>query len=165
MLPIFLRLRLLTIPLKENLSAADKHDEKRCCFEFQSLFSKLQKATINFVMSVRPSLPQSFYVCVCMSICLSVRPYDTTQLLVDWFMLKLIFQYILKICPENSSFIKIGQNNGYFTWRPICIVFIISRAFILRMRNFSDQSCRENQNTHLVNKNIFLFRNSCLFKR
>jgi len=34
------------------------------------------------------------------------------------------------------------QTNIYF--------LITSRSFLLRMRNFSDKSCRENQNTHFV---------------
>jgi len=38
---------------------------------------------------------------------------------------------------------------------------IISRSVILRMRNVSDKSCRENQNTHFVFSNFFFFRKSC----
>ena len=33
---------------------------------------------------------------------------------------------------------------------------IISRSVLLRMRNVSDKSCRENQNTHFVFSNVFL---------
>ena len=33
--------------------------------------------------------------------------------------------------------------------------FIITRSFLLRMRNISDKSCRENQNTHFVCSNSF----------
>jgi len=33
--------------------------------------------------------------------------------------------------------------------------FIISRSVLLRMRNVSDKSCTENQNTHFVFSNIF----------
>jgi len=33
--------------------------------------------------------------------------------------------------------------------------FIISRSFVLRMRNISDKSCRENQNTHFLFSNCF----------
>ena len=32
---------------------------------------------------------------------------------------------------------------------------IISRTFLLRMRNVSDKSCRENQNTHFMTINFF----------
>jgi hypothetical protein len=38
------------------------------------------------------------------------------------------------------------KNNGYFTWRPICIFNIISRSILLRMKNVSDKCCRENKN-------------------
>jgi len=31
---------------------------------------------------------------------------------------------------------------------------IISRSFLLRMRNVSDKSCRENQNTHFIPNNF-----------
>jgi hypothetical protein len=33
--------------------------------------------------------------------------------------------------------------------------FIISRSFLLRMRNISDQNCAVNQNTHYVFRNFF----------
>ena len=36
-----------------------------------------------------------------------------------------------------------------------CIYFIISRSVLLRMRNVSDKSCRENLNTHFVFSNFF----------
>jgi hypothetical protein len=36
------------------------------------------------------------------------------------------FEYFRKICRKNWSFIKIGQNNGRFTWPPIYIYGHIS---------------------------------------
>jgi hypothetical protein len=39
-----------------------------------------------------------------------------------------------------------------------CTFFIISRSFLLRMRNISDKSCRENQNTHFVFSNFFFLK-------
>jgi len=36
---------------------------------------------------------------------------------------------------------------------------IISRSFLLRMRNVSDKRCRENQNTHSMFNNVY--RKSC----
>jgi hypothetical protein len=33
---------------------------------------------------------------------------------------------------------------------------IISRSRLLRMRNFTDQSCRKNQNAHFMVSNFFL---------
>ena len=38
---------------------------------------------------------------------------------------------------------------------------IISRSFLLRLRNVSDKSCRENQNTHFMFNNFFFFRKLC----
>jgi hypothetical protein len=47
---------------------------------------------------------------------------------------------------------KSDENNRYFTWRPIPIYDHIS---LLSMRNVSDRSCRENQNTHFGFNNFF----------
>jgi len=55
-----------------------------------------RKAAISFVMTVR--LP---------SVMLSVRPHGATRLPLDRLPLNLILEYFSKICPENSSFIKI----------------------------------------------------------
>jgi len=41
------------------------------------------------------------------------------------------------------------------------IFMIISRSVLLRMRNVSDRSCRENQNAHFMLNNFFLVI-SCL---
>ena len=42
---------------------------------------------------------------------------------------------------------------------------VISRSFLLRMRNVSDQRCRENQNTRFMTNNVPLSpsRKSCRF--
>ena len=42
--------------------------------------------------------------------------------------------------------------------------FIISRSFILRIKNVSDKLCRGNQNTHLLFNNFF-FSKIVLFVR
>jgi hypothetical protein len=41
--------------------------------------------------------------------------------------------------------------------------FIISRSVLFRMKNVSDKSCRENQNTHIVSSNFF-FRKYVVYK-
>jgi hypothetical protein len=55
-------------------------------------FSKLQKATIWFVMSSCP---------VCMYVCLSVCPHGKTWLLLDVLSRNLISLDFSKICREN----------------------------------------------------------------
>jgi len=41
---------------------------------------------------------------------------------------------------------------------------IISRSVLLRMRNVSDKSCTENQNTHFVFNNFFFFENYAIYE-
>jgi hypothetical protein len=41
---------------------------------------------------------------------------------------------------------------------------IISRRVLLRMRNVSDKSCTENQNTHFVCSNIFFSENRAVYE-
>jgi len=52
-------------------------------------FAKLRKATVSFVMSVRPS------------VCLSVCPHGTFQLQMDGYLRNFIFPYFSKVCQEN----------------------------------------------------------------
>jgi hypothetical protein len=54
--------------------------------KFLGAFSKLRKATTKFM---------------------SVWPHGATRLPMDEFSENLIFEYLLKISPENSSLIKI----------------------------------------------------------
>ena len=42
--------------------------------------------------------------------------------------------------------------------------FIITRSVLFRMRNVSDKSCRENQNTHLVFSNYFFLQNGAVYE-
>jgi hypothetical protein len=70
------------------------------------------------------------------------------------------FGIFLNSVKKIQDFLKWDKNKGHCTWRPIYI-FIISRSFLLRMRNVSDKHCRENQNTHCVFSNFFFFQISC----
>ena len=88
-----------------------------------------------------------------------VCPHGTTRFPLDGFSWNLIFIYFLKNCRKIQVPLKSDKNNGYFTWRSICIL-IISRSILLRMRNVSDRSCRGNQNTRFVSNNSFFLR-SC----
>jgi hypothetical protein len=40
---------------------------------------------------------------------------------------------------------------------------VMSGTFLLRMRNVSDKSCRENQNTHFIFNNFFFLENSPVY--
>ena len=48
---------------------------------FLGAFAKFEKANISFVVCVYVYV--CVCVCVCLSVCLSVRPYGTTLLLLD----------------------------------------------------------------------------------
>ena len=85
---------------------------------------------------------------VCSPVRLSVR---VKQLGSHWTDFHEI--WYLRIFLQSGEKIKISlksyKKKEYFTWIPVYI-FIISRSFLLRMRNISDNSFRENQNTLLV---------------
>jgi hypothetical protein len=49
--------------------------------------------------------------------------------------------------------LKSDNNNGTLH-KDLCTFMIISRSILLRMRNVSDKSCTENQNTHFMFNNV-----------
>jgi hypothetical protein len=58
-----------------------------------------------------------------------------------------LYEYFSKIVEKIQGTLKSDNNND--TLHEDLCTFIIFRSFFLRMRNISDRSCRENQNTHL----------------
>ena len=89
-----------------------------------------------------------YFVSSCLSVPTEQLESHSTDFHEIWYP-----EYFSKICTENSSFTKIWQNNGHFTWRNLSLT-IKPRSILLRMRNVSDKSCRWNQNTY------FRFRKS-----
>jgi len=45
------------------------------------------------------------------------------------------------------------------------LFFFISRSLLLRMRNISNKSCRDNQNTHTVFSNFYFFENRAFYEK
>jgi hypothetical protein len=80
-------------------------------------------------------------------VCPSVFPHGRTRITLHGFSLNLIFENFSKICRENSSFVKNRTKITDTLHEDQYTFFIISRSFLLRMRNVSERSCRENQNT------------------
>jgi hypothetical protein len=68
-----------------------------------------------------------------------------------------------KICREISSFIKTWQEWEELYMKTNVYFFIISRSVLLRMKNASEKSCRENQNTHFI-AIIFFLENTVFYK-
>jgi hypothetical protein len=88
-----------------------------------------------------------------LSVCPSIHPHGTTQLQMDGFSWKFIFEYFSKICREIRVLLKSDKNNGYFTWKQTYIFDHIS-LISSRTRNVSHKNPRQNQNTD------FFFRKS-----
>jgi hypothetical protein len=133
---------------------ASKLTWRKCMSEFMladqlclGTFAKLRKATISFVMFV----------------CSTARSHGTSQVLLDGLSQNLKFKHFFKTMPtkldsrKNLTVMTSTLHDG------TCTFMIISRSLLLRVRNVSDKSCRENQNTHLLLKN--LFPKLVLFKR
>jgi hypothetical protein len=96
----------------------------------------LRKATICFVMSVRPPA------------CNNSAP--TGRIFIKFDILNIFRKSVEKI--EVS--LKSDNNNGTLH-EDLCTFMVISRWILLRMRNVSDKSCRENQNIHFMFNNFF----------
>jgi hypothetical protein len=79
---------------------------------------------------------------VCLS-CPSVRPHETTRLLLDGFSWNLVYEYFLKICREFGFYENLKRIMG--TLHEDLCTFMISRQIHLGMRNISDKSCKENK--------------------
>ena len=110
---------------------------------FYARSQNCEKNTISFVMSVRPS----------------VRMEQLNSHWTDFYDIWYL-RIFRKSVEKIQVSLKSDKNKGYFTLKPIYI-FILSRSFLLRMRNVSDKSCRANQNKHFIFSN-FIFRKSCL---
>jgi hypothetical protein len=79
----------------------------------------------------------------------SVRPHGTTRLPLDGFSCNLIFECFRKSVEKIRVSLQPDKNTGTFPEDQYTFL-IISCSFLLRMRNVSQKSCRENQNTFCV---------------
>jgi len=98
-------------------------------------FAKLRKATFRHV---RPS----------------VCPHATTRSHWTDFRETWHFSVFPKSVEKIQVSLKLDKNNGYLYVDQFTIL-IIARSVLLRMRNVSEKSRRENQNTHFVFSNLF----------
>jgi len=122
------------------------HDET-----FLSAFAKLRKATINVVMSARLS--------VCTPAC-PPSTWNKSDPTGPIFMKYDIWVFFQKSVERIQLSLKSDKNNGYFSWISMDICDHISLSSSWNDKNFSDKSCRKNQNTHFTFNNIFFLRKS-----
>jgi hypothetical protein len=106
--------------------------------QFLGAFAKLQDATFSFVMSV-----------------------STNSEPLDGFSWNLRYKYFLKFVEKIKVLLKSNKNIGYFTWRPTSI--FISCLIPIGMKNSSDKTCTEAQNTHFMVHNV-LFENHVIYE-
>ena len=97
-------------------------------FQLLGAFAKSREATIIFLMSF--------------------RPHGTTQLPLDGLNEIWYLSIFRKSVEKVQVYLKCDKNNGYFTWRPLYIFFIISRSVLLRIRSVSDKTV-EKIKTHI----------------
>ena len=95
---------------------------------------------------------------VCQSIRQCFRPHRTTLLPLDGFPRNLILEGFSKLRREYLIFIKILQKITGTLHEDRYTFLLVSCQTLIRMRNVSDKSCRENQDTHFVFNNKFLFK-------
>ena len=96
---------------------------------FLGSFVKLRESTITFFRSVCPSVSPSVRLCVCLSVGSHMMDFHEIRCFIISF---------------NVTRISGTLHEDEYTF------LIISRSFLLIMRNVSDKSCRENQNTHFI---------------
>ena len=131
------------LKLKKNNSGAkglNRWRNKIWGWPSLSAFAKFLIVTISFVMSV----------------CLFVYPHGTAHLPIDGFSWNLIFEDIF--FQNALRNFKIHQNLTRKTdtlHEDRYTFLIISSSFLLRMRNVSDNNCRESENTYFVLNSFF----------
>ena len=84
-----------------------------------------------------------------MFVCLSVRTSAWTKSATTG---RIITKFDIWLCFENRTRITGTLHEDHYAF------LIISRSFLLRIRNVSDKRCRDDQNTHF--RSIFFFK-SC----
>ena len=109
--------------------------------EFWGAFAKLRKATVSFVISVRPSV--HLYA--------RNNSAPTSRIFMKFY----IWGFVDKLSRKLEVSLKSDMNRGHFTWRSLYTFLIISRSVLLIMRNVPDKICRYIQNTYFIFNNLF----------
>jgi hypothetical protein len=126
--------------------------EKQSLFPYTALSDLFLACSQNWEKRLLTSSCLSVGRSVCLSVCKSARNnWAPTGRIFMTFNVLIIF---LKPVDEIKPLLKHDKNNGSLH-EDLCTFTIISRWNLLRMRNVSGKSCRENQNTHFLFNSIF----------
>ena len=112
-------------------------------FNFSDPFVKLRKGTINVVISVHLSFRMKQ---------LGSQWKEFHAIWCLWNFQRSVEK--IEVSP-NETRIKSPLHEDQYTF------FIISRSFLLRIKNISNKRCREKQNTHFYS--VIVFRKLYLF--
>ena len=105
---------------------------------FLGVVAKLRNANMTFVRSVS------------LSVCPSVRmPEWNSSDRTGWIFVKICMYVFFGNIENIQVSLKSATNNGT-SHADRYTVMVTSRSDLLRMRNVSDESCRENQKTYFV---------------
>ena len=115
---------------------------------FLCAVAKLQKATINFVMSVY----------------LSIHPHEMIQLTLDGFSWNYIFEFFLNILRKFKFHSDLSRIMGTLDEDQYKFL-IISHSVLLRLGNDSDRTCREfKMHIWCSKKKFFFFQKLCFYE-
>ena len=99
----------------------------------------------------------------CLSVC--PPPWNTSAhtAQISWHFIAFFFS---KICRENSGFKRNLTRITGTSHEGVCTYKMVSHWLLLRMRNVSDKSSRENQNIHFIfcNSIFFFFGNRAVYE-
>ena len=110
---------------------------------FLGAFAKLRKVTVNFVISVRPSVHMEHFAFHCKNF---------REIRYSFFFFRKCFEKIQVSLQSDKNIGTLSENR--------CTFVFVFRSVLLRMRNVADWSCRKNQNVHFMFSDIFE-RKSC----
>jgi hypothetical protein len=100
-------------------------------------FAKLRQATVGFLVSVRPYAWNSS---------------GPTGRIVMKIYIWLFFENVWR---KSKMWLKSDKKSTFR--EDLCTFITVPRWAILKLRNVSDESCRENQNTHVVFNNLLFW--------
>ena len=121
------------------------------------LFSRVRKIAKNRLIT-----SSCLSVCrLCLSVRPSFRPHGTPRLPLNGFYEISYLSIFQKSVEKIEILLTFEENKWYFTPRPM-YNFVTFHSVLLRMRNVSDKSCIENQNTFLCPITLFL-ESHCLW--
>jgi hypothetical protein len=111
-------------------------------YAFLGAFEKLRKTTVNFIMSA----------------CLTAWNNSAGWIFMKCYIWAFFFENLLRQFKFHYTLTR----KTVTLHKDLC-TFMISRSLLLRTRNVSGKSCRENQNTILYSITFFFRKLCCLW--